>query len=282
MVLVDGDTYLLAKIRVCNSLIKPVSEDFLSLDINRASNKPLHLMCDAIVNALNKFLLNFHEPLSASVESNSLIARHSSNQDLFFTVLTLKSQQTISEPFLEQLKFLILRFAESVTDGAPELFTQSHDVGLSTDEQSFLESEVAGFINRHADKPVMDPFLWDIPGRNPVQVPVQGRFKKAPLQERKGDTFSGFAQSDGARGTQHVAYLWRLDDHFRRLSREPEVFLVDHEPYTRTVSQAHAEPPHLVKLVAHHSMDAKGNGRWHVDRVELVDEADIGAFELRG
>jgi hypothetical protein len=282
MTLVPENAHLLAKIRICNSLVTPISADFFSVDIGRAGNKPLHSMSDAIVNSLNKFLLEFHYTLATSVESRNLIARHADNQDLFITVLSLNSAECkIDECLLEQLRFFIREFAQSVTEGAGGLFIEDYrEAELDADQRFFLKDEIAAFINRHADKPVSDPFIWEIPGAETVQVPIQGRFKKAPLQERKNETFTGIAQSDGARGSYHTAHLWRLNDHRQRLTTEAETFLVDYEPFARIASQAHSKSPHIVRIRAHQSIDAKGQARWHLDNVEIAGEEDIGPFEL--
>ena len=251
---------VVALIRLETRVITPLYQGVLLINRQRARNPGLDIMIGGFLNLLEDYAREFYPDMDIAIGSKDVISESCNPLDPFFILILVESSLgKISEQLLAELYSILQEFVARVLEHGDDFFTNDGaEISLTIAQSDFLDRHTRKFIIRHEDKNISSPFICEFPGENRREIPVQGRLKRTIRQSRDFEKISFIATSDGAKGSDLLVYLRKVDTDSNAVASKSEIFVAESYEHTKTASAAHADGCGYVRAVAYEKLSEKG------------------------
>lgn len=184
------------------------SAGMIEYDDIQVANPIIRLFAEFVVNVMNEFLSQFHEDEYVSVSSAAYIATNQVSGCVIFRAIHVNGDAACA--LLGSLRHILQALTTGVT-GTHSLFDPPTSDWLNSDELTWVQMRIEGFVERHSGKKIGVPFGVQFELGDDDVLPVQGRFCERSLRQTVTEQVEGVAWPGGFSEQSNRIQLIRVD-----------------------------------------------------------------------
>jgi len=184
------------------------SEGVIEYDDIQVANPIIRLFAEFVVNVMNEFLSQFHGDEYVSVSSAAYITTNQVSGCVIFRAIHVNGDAACA--LLVSLRHILQELTIGIT-GRRSLFDPPTSDSLNSDELTWVQMHIEGFVERHSGKKIGVPFGVQFELGDDDVLPVQGRFSERSLRQTVTEQVGGVAWPDGFSEQSNRIQLIRVD-----------------------------------------------------------------------
>jgi len=184
------------------------SEGVIEYDDIQVANPIIRLFAEFVVNVMNEFLSQFHGDEYVSVSSAAYITTNQVSGCVIFRAIHVNGDAACA--LLGSLRHILQELTIGIT-GRRSLFDPPTSDSLNSDELTWVQMHIEGFVERHSGKKIGVPFGVQFELGDDDVLPVQGRFSERSLRQTVTEQVGGVAWPDGFSEQSNRIQLIRVD-----------------------------------------------------------------------